>query len=44
MTPSPKKGYLTLELEKNGHELPLGKPRSIIQLILSVLPQQVAGN
>jgi len=26
------------------NELPRGKPRSIIQLILSILPQQAAGN
>jgi hypothetical protein len=26
------------------NELPGGKPRSIIQLILSILPQQAAGN
>jgi len=32
------------QLQLYCNELPRGKPRSIIQLILSILPQQAAGN
>jgi hypothetical protein len=48
MTKLPKVKDVDTEIFLVSHsitnELPRGKPRSIIQLILSILPQQAAGN